>query len=617
MSNILKLKELAEKSLKELELVQSEKLPQKNIDIAERFLSVADVKDKSNLLNFSNYDFLFMIVCFYNNHEFNFDEIKQDVEKIRTIVNGWQVNCCESLKKLNYLYKDSSLSEEENLKINQELDKLGLRELADKYNLSMLFPYMFSFINFKYLGNKAVNPNNYSPLQHQPNYMNTQTTFPSFITKEQLVDKLNALMNSTYLIRVVNFVKDYKAELITNHNKRQKISAKSIESIKELISVINEEDLSKICLINSEWIKYLPPNVLNLLFETIFENISNAYKEKTAENEELNNIINKNQVSSFLYCHKINPNSLSKDCLEHLETLEKEGFCIIETLNFLYSLNINLVEFLESHYQHVNVLNHEKISFLSFLLNCKYISLNTLSSNISQIENGFSQIISNYEKLKPIIDVNNSYYDDSLLLKSPEVLNRMIEIIAEYDLTRNNYMFLLCNFEYLNIYDLLLENDIPVYLFISICETENPLLTVKRILIYKALGESYKTNTMLLKKDVKEENKFICSDEALDSFIIGELRSGFDSFYGKSLKELKASKVVKYFDENFKSTYRENVYDLNGILISRAKFVRQLAACENLSIDNVVTSLISNSILSDEECDTIKSLSNAYSKKLS
>ena len=154
-------------------------------------------------------------------------------------------------------------------------------------------------------------------------------------------------------------------------------------------------------------------------------------------------------------------------------------------------------------------------------------------------------------------------------------------------------------------------------MFISICETENPLLTIKRILIYKALGESYKTNTMLLKKDVKEENKFICSDEALDSFIIGELRSGFDSFYGKSLKELKASKVVKYFDENFKSTYRENVYDLNGILISRAKFVRQLAACENLSIDNVVTSLISNSILSDEECDTIKSLSNAYSKKLS
>ena len=94
MSNILKLKKLAEESLKELELVQSEKLPQKNIDIAERFLSVADVEDKSNLLNFSNYDFLFMIVCFYNNHEFNFDEIKQDVEKIRTIVNGWQVNCC-------------------------------------------------------------------------------------------------------------------------------------------------------------------------------------------------------------------------------------------------------------------------------------------------------------------------------------------------------------------------------------------------------------------------------------------------------------------------------------------------------------------------------------------
>ena len=61
----------------------------------------------------------------------------------------------------------------------------------------------------------------------------------------------------------------------------------------------------------------------------------------------------------------------------------------------------------------------------------------------------------------------------------------------------------------------------------------------------------------------------------------------------------------------------KNVYDLNGILISRAKFVRQLAACENLSIDNVLTSLISNSILSDEECDTIKSLSNAYSKKLS
>lgn len=615
MSNILKLQELAEQSLKEMELIQAEKLPQNNIDIAQNFLSIADTNDKSKLLNLSNYDFLFMIVCFFNNHEYTFDEIKHDVDKVKIASNSWQANCREPLKTLNQLYGNGLTTEENNQKINRELDKLGLRELGDKYNLSMVFPFMFFFINFKYLADKALNLNDYNPFESK--YKNTQTTYKSFITPKQKIEKLNELMQKSGLIEVVDFVKKYKNELITRHNQRQKVSAQSIKCTKELLDVIKEEDLYNIGLIHSEWIKYLNPNVLKLLFEIVFENISNSYSKKVTENKKLQNIINKSQVSTFLYNHNINPNSLEKECLDYLELLEKEEFCIVDTLNFLHSLNINLVEFLNIHYLHLKNLDHEKMSILLFLLNSKYISNKTLSSNIFLIENGFSQIISNYEILKPIIDVNNSYYNDLLLLKPIKVLKRMLEIIAEYDLTRNNYMFLLCNFEYLNIYDLLLENDIPVYLFISICETENPLLTIKRILIYKAIGENYKTNTMLLKKDVKEENKFICSNEELDSFIIGELRNGFESFNGKSFNEIKSNDIVKYLDKNFINSFNHNVYDFNGILISRPKFIRQLSACQIFSFESIINSLISNSILSDEECDTIKSLSNSYSKKLS
>lgn len=615
MINLDKLKELALKKLEEAELINAEKLPQQNIDLADRFLNAINDNDKRKISEFPNYDFLFMIICFFNNHEFTFDEIKRDVEKVKLVANSWGVSSRESFKILYQLYSGNNINEANQIKINQELEKLGLSELADKYNLGMTLTFMFLFMNYKYLANNVLNPDG----QHmiQPSIKTKTIDYKSLMTPQQKQKKLEEDIKKSGLIEIVSFVKEYRQELISKHAYRQEVSAQTINLTKELIEAIETGEINQIGLIHTDWIKYLDPELLNSLFEIVFHNLLSTYKQKQEQNKRLQNAINKNQVSEFFYNHKINPNSLSNECLEHLEKLEQEGFCIIETLNFLNSLNINLVDFLESHYHYLNVLNHEKISFLSFLLNNKYISLNTLSSNISQIKNGFLQIITNYEILKPIIDVNNSYYDDSLLLKTTEVLRRMIEIIAEYDLTRNNYMFLLCNFEYLNIYDLLLENDIPSYLFISICETDNPLLTIKRILIYKAIGENYKTNTMLLKKDVKEENKFICRDEDLDSFIIGELRSGFDSFYGKSLKEINDSKIVRYFDKKFKSTYYENVYDFNGILISRPKFIRQLSACQNLSFESIINSLISNSILSDEECDTIKSLSNSYSKKLS
>ena len=56
-------------------------------------------------------------------------------------------------------------------------------------------------------------------------------------------------------------------------------------------------------------------------------------------------------------------------------------------------------------------------------------------------------------------------------------------------------------------------------MFISICKTENPLNTIKRIIIYKNIGEQFATPTNFLKKEVASESKFMCDDSSLDDYI--------------------------------------------------------------------------------------------------
>ena len=174
----------------------------------------------------------------------------------------------------------------------------------------------------------------------------------------------------------------------------------------------------------------------------------------------------------------------------------------------------------------------------------------------------------------------------------------MLSVLKEYKLSTNNYIFLLCNYEYLYLYDLLIEKDIPEDLFISICNTENPLNTIKRILIFIGIGEPYTTINNILKKDVTSESKFICYDDSLDEYIPNVVEeNGLNIVKGTTIQDITDNETVQMLDREYRV---ENTYIIGGTIISRPKFLRNFESVQG-DPSFLIFSLVSNSILNDKE----------------
>ena len=144
----------------------------------------------------------------------------------------------------------------------------------------------------------------------------------------------------------------------------------------------------------------------------------------------------------------------------------------------------------------------------------------------------------------------------------------------------------------------MIEQDIPVELFISICKTEEPLNTIKRILIYKSIGEPYATSSNFLKKEVTSESKFICSDDSLDDYIPNVVeQNGLNLLHGTKISTVVKNELVKQLDSTYKV---ENAYIIGDTIISRPKFLRNFESVQG-NPNYLIISLVSNSILNDKE----------------
>ena len=245
------------------------------------------------------------------------------------------------------------------------------------------------------------------------------------------------------------------------------------------------------------------------------------------------------------------------------------------------------------------------INKFNFYLDKGIIKKETLKNDLSILDK-LNIIETNYSILKNIIDITSPYYSDSILLLQTTELKRRLSILSQYRLSVNNYMFLLTNFNYLNIYDLLIENQIPTYLFISICKTEDPILTVKKIMISKELDIPYENNGRLT-KEIRAVNGFMCPNESIDDYIedsVPEYIMG--NIQRSTIDSILKHPLVIQLDTSHR--YGE-IYKFGSTRISRAKVLSKLQTLLNKKqdIDNyLLFCILSESILNDSNIAEIK-----------
>ena len=191
--------------------------------------------------------------------------------------------------------------------------------------------------------------------------------------------------------------------------------------------------------------------------------------------------------------------------------------------------------------------------------------------------------------------INNQFYNDELILVDNKELQNRLSVLKEYSLSLNNYIYLLCNYNFIKIYDLVIESNIPDYLFITICKSKNPLNTIKRIKIYQSIEEKIETPSHSLRKELLSETKFLIPDDKLDNY----LPNIVPNIVLEPINGNKITEIPSYLNE-LEKYKNNNVYVINGIRISRPKFLRNFEHKRHES-SYFIASLISNSILNETE----------------
>lgn len=574
MPLIGKIHEEALSTLTEAELVASEQGPVYVRELVTKLTMTAEKMDKSELAHMSTYDIFLTILYITNSNNFTYEETVKYCEEIKKAVNAWTFD--KDHKRLDIC--DSKTNEDGSLKdwtcVNT-MKELGLTPVFVNYSMKLVYVAMYHFLKLK-------------------KDILTNADYVRKLSIPQRMQWMKGVYERNNFSVFVRLAKEILEDLERDHSIRQKVATSRIKVTTELIDAIGKDKLEEMIEIPIEWHQYLDPSVLEPLYELIHQNIVSKKISLDKEEQSLLQKRNKSVVTTYLYDNNLDPYSLPEEKLTKLESIPN----IIEKLEFMKFLGISINNTLTIYYDYLVSITEEQISSLRFLISSNVLTKKTLKDNINIIGRDYQRILDNYEILKNIIDFNNRFYSDKILLKDLREIKEMLSVLKEYKLSTNNYIFLLCNYEYLYLYDLLIEKDIPEDLFISICNTENPLNTIKRILIFIGIGEPYTTINNILKKDVTSESKFICYDDSLDEYIPNVVEeNGLNIVKGTTIQDITDNETVQMLDREYRV---ENTYIIGGTIISRPKFLRNFESVQG-DPSFLIFSLVSNSILNDKE----------------
>lgn len=386
------------------------------------------------------------------------------------------------------------------------------------------------------------------------------------------------------------FYKNLRKCIVNNQDNLRFIRGQ-IKAHEEILEAIKNNELENITEIPTLWYEYADEMVAFDILAIISKNHNKKYDEEMVRNQKLKEQIERTPLTKFLYTNQIDPNKIAKPYYTKLENNYDMPFI----LDFLMKLNFPLKKLLSNQETFILFLTNDIVKELAFLLNSQVITEASLISHLPTIEKWYLKFKTNYDILKNLVDFKNEFYNGEILFLEPTEIRERLSVLKEYSLSKNNYMFLLSNYQYLSYYDLMLEKGIsPVY-FISICTSPDPLLTIKKILISESINEAYLLPSGVLARKVTEKQKFICADEEVDQYLENENLQPFNRTVSGGISTITSNNLVKLLDENYCVGH---MYRFDGVLISRPKFLRLAEKQETLDYANVLLALEYNSILS-------------------
>lgn len=593
-NRIAEIVKAAEADRVEAKLASLEKEPFELYEIVDKIMVLAKKNKYEEIAQVPNYDFFNMFFCINNDlmalmqvgqlqyfdTSASYDELYSVTAESADYINTWTF-------KTHYEYIRRILDAKSQAEVIGVCQTLGLSPYFINYDIQQSFVAMSNFLFYKQRIEEIKKSNKTPSLQRSE----MRKAYADFL--QETINILNTRFKETR--------KFYKT-------RKENCEAK-IKCAKDLIEKADNGELQTLDLIEGEWHQLLDPSVLTPLYELLIDNQRDRHNRVTSEHNTLTNQINETPFIAYLYKNKINPLSLQEDLLIKANSIPFEE--LEQKINFFLKLSISLQDLLMLHIHYLFNTELSTINKFNFYIDQDIIKKQTIKEDLSILDK-LNIINTNYSILKNIIDITSPYYSDKVLLLPTSEIKRRLSILGQYDLSINNYMFLLTNFNYINIYDLLIENKIPTYLFISICKTEDPLLTIKKIMISQELNIPYENNGRLV-KEIRNVNAFMCSNEDIDEYIddtVSEYMIG--NITRSPIETVLKHPLVIQLDSSHR--YGET-YMFGKTRISRPKVLSKLQTFLNKKQDinnYLLFCILSESILNDRNIAEIK---NATSKK--
>lgn len=417
------------------------------------------------------------------------------------------------------------------------------------------------------------------------------------------------------LFTIVNFdslfgyiyekVEKYRKELRSIRKENSKLITKA-QKLRELYNkkdkeLISTQDLKGVVDDSDESFK-------------ILTSLAKSNSEIVSKIEE--NFGKKEQIIYALYNYHYNYDEIASEIEKDIENIDisilKENLDRLSK-NGINVSNENLIYIIKNN-SLINVDNVKPFIAKS------YINTTIINRNIRILtnEDDFSNYFNNIKLLETfninVLDIVNGYYE--FLLINNNYLTDIFNLCKMYGLKLDSYniIILLDTLSFDNI-DLFIEEGYSDYIVNNVNLLEKGDVIPKRLHINNLVNSDL-VETNSIDEDVLNEGSFFVSDRCLDDACSSKTylyqNKEINTILNNSLR-LKVSEDIINSDIVLKldAKYRnEDVYDFDGVIISRCKVLRNLEALKNTSYsvyERVLNSIIYNSLLGIDDLKTISS----------
>ena len=532
-----------------------------------RYDSKSGLFDTSNTCLSLNNEDAFKIFIFIENENIHLDEIDYLIGQMKLNRLGSREDIDRLFKVMDFIKKKGNYVD-----IKEDFYKLGLSSEMLCHEVGGALGFLHSLLMFK----KRVNllmQRFLCGAKTMKEYKNdSNSTYRKFFSV--YIDMLDTYVRDTTKYNM------YIPGLVNSRNRLVELFNKgNIEDIVEVEgSFYNLDDL---------FLEYL---------KIVNDNIKRKHAETVLELDSIESEYENTYIKRLLFEKGIDYKSVNASIINRLNTLDEKH--LERVINLFAFIDIDLYRIFNDYYRLFYDLDGNMLDVLEELISKHVVTPSTLRKHLEELDRKVYLMNTNYTILKGNINFENEYYSDELLFQDSYLLKTNILILGMYNISNDLLIYLMSHIDKIDILDKMLEKGIPKYLFMSIVNSYNPEFVISKIIIASKLGMVYSNEEMQLDKSIVVADRFKIPDSMVEEYIAND---NIVTSKGVSLKSDNIDwDLVKAVD----SLYRRNdIYVINGIRISRAKFIRNIS-----NGDDLYNALIRGSILSASELHIINGL---------